>query len=71
MAPFVCGENGSIRDLDHVTWHVRFTVLMQLIHCRLRGRDVWTLAPGESGAAIADRAAAVMASAPAALPWQT
>jgi hypothetical protein len=69
VAPFVCGENGSIRDLHHVQWEVRLTVLMQLIHCRLRARDVWTVSE-DASAGLIHRAAAVMASAPP-LDWQT
>lgn len=43
MAPFVCGDTGSVRDLDHIIWKVRLTVLLQLVHWKLRASDTWTV----------------------------
>lgn len=39
----MCGESGSIRDLEYVLWEVPLSVLVQLVHVKLRARDVWTI----------------------------
>lgn len=38
-------DSGSIRDLDYVIWEVRLTVLLQLVHWKLRANNVWTVLP--------------------------
>lgn len=55
MAPFVCGDTGSMRDLDHIIWEIRLTILLQLVHWKLRACDTWTLALEESAREEADR----------------
>ena len=39
----MCGDTGSLRDLQHIIWEVRLTVLLQLVHWKLRAADTWTL----------------------------
>jgi hypothetical protein len=41
----VCGESGSLRDLEYVTWHVSVSVLQQMAHWKLRASGVWTVEP--------------------------
>ena len=54
-APLICGESGSVRDLDHVIWGMRASVVMALIHYKLRAAGCWTVEPGESAGAVAAR----------------
>jgi hypothetical protein len=59
VAPFVGGDTGSIRDLEHVLWNVRLTIIIQLTHWKLRGDGVWTVPIGstthEKGEVVFDR----------------
>ncbi len=54
----MCGENGSIRDLEHVVWEVALGILAQLVHVKLRAQNVWTIEP----ARIEERAVASLAA---------
>lgn len=55
VASFVVGETGSIKDLEHALWEVRYTVLLQLRHWKHRALDVWTVEPAEPAALEAER----------------
>jgi hypothetical protein len=35
----------SLRDLDYLLWHVRFTVLVQQLHWRAAHQGAWTVQP--------------------------
>ena len=55
VGPFVAGESGSIRDLEYVIWEVRFTVLLQARHYRMRVAGLWTVPPSAPVEAQAER----------------
>ncbi len=46
----MCGDTGSLRDLDHIIWRMRLTVVLQLAHWKLRANDVWTVEPEKEAA---------------------
>ena len=58
IASFVTDQSGSLREIHHVLWEIRYTVLLQLRHWKLRALDVWTVEdtdPHESAAEEAER----------------
>lgn len=58
IAAFVTDQSGSLREIEHALWQVRYTVLLQLRHWKLRSLDVWTVedaGPAESAAAETER----------------
>ena len=65
----MCGESGSIRDLDYVLWEVPLSVLVQLVHVKLRARDVWTIEPLPPIAPQAQQTLARVASTNAEIQW--
>lgn len=71
-APFVIGELGTnLRELHTFLWELPVGIAQQIVHAKLYGGGLtWTLEPGESGAAIIERAKQIMASAAPATPWQ-
>jgi hypothetical protein len=65
----VCGENGSIRDLHHVVWEVPLSILSQMVHVKLRARNVWTVEPLPPIAPLAARALAAVAQSQQKMQW--
>lgn len=55
VASHVAGESGSLLALDHALWNIRYTVLLQLRHWKLRNLDVWTVVPAPPVAAQAEQ----------------
>lgn len=55
VAPFVCGDAGSLRDLHHALWEVRLTVILMLYHWKLRAMGAWTVPLPPPVAGDADR----------------
>jgi hypothetical protein len=55
VASFVAGESGSLDQLERALWGIRYTVLLQLRHWKLRALDVWTVEPREPATESADR----------------
>jgi hypothetical protein len=58
VAPFVCGEGGSLRDFDFVLWEMALATLLQLYHWKLRAADIWTIEPAAPVTLQAQRLAA-------------
>lgn len=56
IASFIAGESGSIREIEHALWEVRYTVLLQLRHWKLRSLDVWTVEESPAASASAEAA---------------
>lgn len=65
----MCGENGSIRDLYHVVWEVPLSILSQMVHVKLRARNVWTIEPLPSIAPLAAQSLAAVAQSRAQTQW--
>jgi hypothetical protein len=55
VASFVAGESGSLDQLERALWGIRYTVLLQLRHWKLRALDVWTIEPKEVASDEAER----------------
>lgn len=66
-APFVCGESGSLRDLDFILWEFPMTILAQLVHVKLRQHGVWTIEPARNREKA--EAIARTISTPPAMQW--
>ena len=65
----MCGENGSIRDLDHVVWEVPLGILAQLVHVKLRATGAWTVEPVPPLAPIAAQSLAAAVSTRQQMQW--
>ena len=60
-------EHAGLRDFEFIVWEMRYTVMRQIVHYRLRANDVWTV---EKAPPVAPAAVASIAARAAARPVQ-